>query len=263
MPQTTPSRPNYGLDAPAVVRNLLLAGAAGLLALLARILNLWNDRSTVALVLYPVIGAGLSCGATGLYMMYYSRIGKVRARERHLGRLPWRGDEQVLDIGCGRGLFLIGAARRLSRGGRATGIDLWQAEDLSGNSKEATLANAAAEGVADRVDVQTADARSLPFPDQSFDVILSCAALHNIYDKTERHRAIAEIARVLKPGGRVLIVDIRHTGEYAAALRDLGLASARAHRSLFSHLAALFTFGSVRAGLVIAERNGNPPPRAA
>jgi ubiquinone/menaquinone biosynthesis C-methylase UbiE len=255
-------RPNYGLDAPAVVRNLLLVGAAGLVALLTLFLRLWNPRSTAALLLFPIMSAGFTCGAIGLYMIYYSRVGKARARERHLSRLPWRGDEQVLDIGCGRGLFLIGAAKRLTTG-KATGIDLWQAEDLSGNSKEATLANAAAENVTDRVDVQTGDARALPFPDQSFDTIVSSVALHNIYDKTERRRAIGEIARVLKPAGRVLIVDIRHTEEYAAALRELGVPNARSHRSLLSHFLTLFTFGSLRPGTVTAERNSNPPPRAA
>jgi arsenite methyltransferase len=79
------------------------------------------------------------------------------------------------------------------------------------------------EGVADKVDVHTGDARTLPFPDASFDVVLSSMALHNIYNAGERQTAVREIARVLAPGGRVLIVDVRHTSTYAATLRDAGL----------------------------------------
>ncbi len=67
------------------------------------------------------------------------------------------------------------------------------------------------EGVADKVEVQTGDARKLPFDDASFDVVLSSMALHNIYNAGERQTAVREIARVLKVGGRVLIVDVRHT----------------------------------------------------
>ena len=138
-----------------------------------------------------------------LWMLWSSKIGKVREREKLLDRIPWTGAERVLDVGCGRGLLLVGAARRLTTG-RAVGIDIWQAEDLSGNRPEATLENARLEGVADRVEVQTADMRKIPFPDGSFDVVVSSQAIHNIYDSAGRAQAIGEIARVLAPGGRAL-----------------------------------------------------------
>ena len=143
-------------------------------------------------------------------MIYDSKIGKVREREYYLDKIAWRGDERVLDVGCGLGLFLIGAAKRLKTG-RAVGIDVWQAEDLSGNTPAGTLNNAMIEGVAEKVEVHTGDARKLPFDDASFDVVLSSMALHNIYDAGERQTAVREIARVLKSGGRVLILDVRHT----------------------------------------------------
>src|SRR5262249_24934071 len=150
-----------------------------------------------------------------VWMVWNSKSGKVAEREKLLARIAWRGDEQVLDLGCGRGLMLIGAAKRLTTG-KATGIDIWQAEDLTGNNPEATLENARREGVAARVDVKSADMRELPFPDRSVDVVVSRAAIHNIYSADGRARAIREVARVLKPGGRALIEDIRHHREYAA-----------------------------------------------
>lgn len=66
-----------------------------------------------------------------------------------------------MDVGCGRGLLLNAAARRLTPG-KAIGIDLWQSVDQSGNRPEATLANARLEGVAGLVEVKTGDMRELP-----------------------------------------------------------------------------------------------------
>ena len=119
--------------------------------------------------------------------------------------------------------MLIGAAKRL-KSGKAVGIDLWQVEDQAGNSRKATWRNVVAENVQDRVELHDGDARKLPFPENSFDVVLSSWALHNIYDAPGREAALREIARVLKPGGRVAIIDIRHTAEYAAVLRQAGIA---------------------------------------
>ena len=80
------------------------------------------------------------------------------------------------DVGAVR--CLLAAAKRLPRG-RAIGVDLWRA-DQTDNSQQATLANAALENVADRVEVHTADMTALPLADDSVDVIVSSLAIHNI-----------------------------------------------------------------------------------
>jgi ubiquinone/menaquinone biosynthesis C-methylase UbiE len=146
----------------------------------------------------------------------------------------------VLDIGCGHGLMLIGAAKRL-RDGKATGIDLWQKQDQAGNSREATLLNVRLENVADRVELVDGDARKLPFMDNAFDVVVSSWALHNIYNRTEREGAVREAARVLKPGGRILLIDIRHTGQYAKVLRQSNLSEVRRSGPNFLFLTPSFT----------------------
>lgn len=251
--KATPA-PNYGIDAPVAVRNLFIVAALGVIALITRLLGVWSREDLIAVIGRPLIAAGLGSGAMGAWMLYDSKIGKAREREQFLDMIAWRGDERVLDVGCGLGLFLIGAAKRLSTG-RAVGIDKWQQEDLSDNNAAGTLHNAVIEGVADKVEVHTGDARQLPFDDASFDVVLSSMALHNIYNAGERHTAVREIARVLKPGGHVLIVDVRHIRQYAATLRDAGL-DAQGVQGIISYLLTAITFGSIQFGYVIGSKAG-------
>jgi arsenite methyltransferase len=138
-----------------------------------------------------------------------------------LDGLALRGDERVLDMGCGRGAVLTAVARRLTTG-RVTGVDLWRSIDQSGNSRDATLSNANAEGVTDRVELETGDMRRLPFADGSFDAIVSSLAIHNIPARADRAAAVSEAMRVLRPGGRLAIADIRTTAFYASTLQALG-----------------------------------------
>jgi SAM-dependent methyltransferase len=83
------------------------------------------------------------------------------------------------------------------------------------------LRNAALEGVADRVEVVEADARSMPFEPGTFDVVVSMLCLHNI--DRGRNDALGEIVRVLKPGGSILISDFADTREASAFLASAGL----------------------------------------
>jgi arsenite methyltransferase len=126
-------RPNYGIDAPNVIRNLLVA-AAGFAAI-----AFFFPRVTIAhatLIFNPgLYFSAASCAAPAVLMLIYSRVGKFRHRDRMLAQIDWTGDESVLDVGAGRGLLLIGAAKRLTTG-HATGIDIWNSEDLSGNGPE-------------------------------------------------------------------------------------------------------------------------------
>lgn len=221
---------NYGIDAPQVVRRLLLLGAAGLA--LGALSPLFPPGPAGIARALAISAAFLL--ATALVMLWGSKVGKLRLRDRMLARIPWIGNEQVLDVGCGHGLMLIGAAKLLVHGGRAHGIDLWSNADHADNSAAATLRNAQLEGVAERIEIHSGDARALPFADASFEVVLSSFALHNIPGERERARALREIARVLKPGGQLAIADIRHSRRYAQVLADCGLLSV--HRSLPSFL---------------------------
>jgi ubiquinone/menaquinone biosynthesis C-methylase UbiE len=153
--------------------------------------------------------------------------GKFRCWGRELDALHLRGDERLLDLGCGRGAVLIAAARRLPNG-RVDGVDLWRSRDQSGNDIGAARGNARAAAVADRVHLHTADMTALPFADDTFDVVTAALSIHNIPTEDGRRRAVREAVRVLKPGGRLRIADFRFTDRYrdwigsAASVRSLG-----------------------------------------
>jgi arsenite methyltransferase len=209
---------DYGIDAPRVVATLFLLGALF-------VVGSFRSSITIGPVTF-LLGRGLLVGAAVILleatlMVVYSKYGKFRFRDRMLQRVNWRGDESVLDVGTGRGLMMIGAAKKLATG-KAVGIDIWSHKDLSGNSMQATLCNAEIEGVRDRVDVQDGDATALKFPDGSFDVVFSNLCLHNISGREARDRACREIVRVLKPGGKAIISDFIRTGRYAEVFKLAG-----------------------------------------
>jgi ubiquinone/menaquinone biosynthesis C-methylase UbiE len=251
-------RADYGIDAPRVVRNQFVVGGLGLSAwgiafAASRFGGAHIPQGMLGFV-GMAFGTGMLCTLLGVWMVWESKVGKIRRRERLLHSIDWTGAERVLDVGCGRGLLLIGAAKRLSTG-KATGIDIWQAEDLSGNRPEDTLENARKEGVADRVDVQTADVRQIPYADASFDVVVSRAVIHNLYKEEDRDQAIREISRVLKPGGRAVIDDIRHHGQYTRIFLQNGCSDVRLARSLAVYVFfMLITFGSLRPATLVVRK---------
>ncbi|MEV6150440.1 class I SAM-dependent methyltransferase [Nonomuraea sp. NPDC052129] len=211
-------RGSYGFDAPWALSGLFF-GAVALLALVVVSFAFDVPAAGIAFLL----GALYTLASAGSYL-YTTRRGKFVVWGEELGRIE--GDEQVLDLGCGRGMVLLLAAQRL-RGGRATGIDLWSGKDQSGNAESVTRANAEAEGVSDRVDLVTGDMRELPFEDGRFDVIVSSLAIHNIPTAEGRDQAVKEAHRVLRPGGLMLIADFRYTSCYEDALRELGVVDVR------------------------------------
>ncbi|MCA2228703.1 class I SAM-dependent methyltransferase [Nonomuraea aurantiaca] len=211
-------RGSYGFDAPWALAGLFF-GAVVQLALVAVSFAFDVPAAGIAFLL----GALYTLASAGSYL-YTTRRGKFAVWGEELGRIE--GDEQVLDLGCGRGMVLLLAARRL-RGGRATGIDLWSGKDQSGNAESVTRANAEAEGVSDRVNLVTGDMRELPFEDGRFDLIVSSLAIHNIPTAEGRDQAVKEAHRVLRPGGLMLIADFRHTSCYEDVLRGLGVVDVR------------------------------------
>jgi ubiquinone/menaquinone biosynthesis C-methylase UbiE len=202
-------RGSYGIDAPywaAVLAVLIVFDLAS--AITSG--KVWPF--VPVLFLLAIFGFALHTTLRGKFVIWAELLDKLNLR----------GDERILDLGCGRGAVLLLAAQRLTTG-RAVGIDLWRSADQSGNSAEATRRNAIAEGVADRIELQTGDMTALPFEDNSFDVVVSSLAIHNIRGRAGREKAVDEAVRVLRPGGRLLIADIRGTRNHQAQLAKIGM----------------------------------------
>jgi arsenite methyltransferase len=214
------SRVNYGIDAPGIMRNLMVFGA---LTIFAGFIIPWlSDNTILKYFSYVTIFAGAVFFIPGVAMLAYGLKGKYRTRDLMLSKIKWTGSENVLDIGTGQGLLMNGAAKHLTTG-KSTGIDIWSSKDLSENTIQKTLANAELEGVKDKIEVRSEDARNLRFKDNSFDVVFSLLCLHNIEPKADREKACLEIARVLKPNGTALVGDYIPTTEYAKTFAKAGL----------------------------------------
>ncbi|BBY55072.1 methyltransferase domain-containing protein [Mycobacterium koreense] len=221
MAASTAPRGQYGIDGSfhtvsargqAAALTVAAVGLGGY-ALRSASRSRWGRAAVAA-----ALDAGL-CGQAGLYL-HATRRGKFAVWAEILDALALTGDETVLDMGCGRGAVLCAAAARLTTG-HAIGVDLWQA-DQTGNTPQTTLANAALEGVADRVEVRTADMTALPLEDASIDVVVSNLAIHNIPGEEGRLAALHEAVRVLRPGGRLAIADLWGTDRHAHRLGELG-----------------------------------------
>jgi ubiquinone/menaquinone biosynthesis C-methylase UbiE len=117
-------------------------------------------------------------------------------KRRVLAHAAIAAGEAVLDVGCGTGTLAIRAARA---GGRVTGLD----------ADHAILARAREKTARAGLDIAFDEAMStaLPYPDASFDVVLSTLFFHHLPDDAKRATA-AEIARVLRPGGRLVVGDL-------------------------------------------------------
>jgi SAM-dependent methyltransferase len=205
-----------GLYALAVIG--LALGTASLTPLLFDSALLRFSTLTLGLLLLlPVL---LAYSFARRKWTYASRI-----RKDIFDSLALCGDEKVLDVGCGAGLLVNEAARRLMNG-KPIGIDIW-APHSGGGNYDLLMKNARAEGVADKIEFKQADVRKLPFEDASFEVIVSSGALHHISrDRAEHEQAINEMLRVLKPGGKIALMDISHMIEgYAANMKTRGVTS--------------------------------------
>ncbi|MGD0396280.1 MAG: class I SAM-dependent methyltransferase [Nitrososphaerales archaeon] len=231
---TTKGKTGYGIDEPMSIIELLIAG--GLSIVVGFDIAVYMRQTAAGLGRFGLVvgaGIGLLVFAVAAALYRSSLHGKVKEMSKLVADIPWGGNEVVLDLGCGRGLGMVLAGKRLE-GGCSVGVDLWQKSHLTGNDPSSIWANAAQEGVEERVAPVKADTVSLPLRDSSIDVIVSALSLHRLIKKKDRAVAFKEIARVLRQGGRIGIIDAGNGGEYSKALREVGLSDISVRRIRFS-----------------------------
>lgn len=134
--------------------------------------------------------------------LFRGQLRKLRLRTANLAHL--QPGEAVLDVGCGTGTLAIEVQQRVGRAGRVAGIDPGTQQIARARAK------AARRNVP--IDFQIGVVEQLPFPDQTFDVALSTIMMHHLPDGLKR-QGLAEIARVLKPAGRLVIADFKRKQE--------------------------------------------------
>jgi arsenite methyltransferase len=115
-----------------------------------------------------------------------------------------RPGETVLDIGSGGGIDTILAARRVGPDGKAVGLDIL--EEMCDRGRR----HAAEAGVEGWTEFVTGEMEDIPLPDESIDVVISNGVLNL---SARKSRALAEMFRLLRPGGRVSMADLTVEGE--------------------------------------------------
>jgi ubiquinone/menaquinone biosynthesis C-methylase UbiE len=134
--------------------------------------------------------------------LFRGRLRALRRRTANLARI--QPGEQVLDVGCGTGTLAIDIQQRVGATGRMFGVDPGPQQIARARAKAARRTVP--------IDFQIGVIERLAFPDHTFDVVLNTIMMHHLPDDLKR-RGLAEIARVLKPGGRLAIADFKRAEE--------------------------------------------------
>jgi ubiquinone/menaquinone biosynthesis C-methylase UbiE len=150
--------------------------------------------------------------------MFRGKVRKLRQKTVDLARI--QPGETVLDVGCGTGTLAMEVARRVGRAGRVAGIDPGRQQIVRARAK------AARRNVP--IEFQSGVIEQLAFPDQTFDVVFSTLMMHHLPAPLKR-QGIAEIARVLKPGGRLVIADFTHKQERQGRATRFHAGGSRTH----------------------------------
>ncbi len=156
---------------------------------------------------------------------FRGKFRELRQRTANLARI--QPGDAVLDVGCGTGTLALEVARRVGHTGRVAGVDPG-AEQIARARRSAARRHVP-------IEFQIGVIEQLPFPDQTFDVVLSTLMMHHL-PKSLKRQGLAEIARVLKPGGRLVITDFTRKQE-----RQGRAARFHAGGSSMQELAALIT----------------------
>lgn len=190
-------------------------------ALAALVWTLWGAAAW-GIVLAVVSGV---CLVSGIYFIRARRLfseegAGVQSKilDEVITRIHWDGKGDGLDIGCGSGPLAIRLARRYEDA-RITGIDYWGKQWKY--SQRQCESNAAMEGVGERTRFTRASASSLPFLDESFDLIVSNLVFHEVKDARDKRDPLREALRVLKKGGAFVLQDLFRLEPYFGTIDDL------------------------------------------
>jgi ubiquinone/menaquinone biosynthesis C-methylase UbiE len=200
-------KPNYGYTA---MKYFVYMGVIGVIGLCTALVGTFLDPPLGMLLMIvgiPIAFVGLWIAAS--YVVLYKSLFKGKPQEKVwkkiTGLSDLQGSEKILDVGCGMGRASIRFAKQLTTG-RVIGIDLFGG--VSGTSPEPARRNAKIEGVADKVEFKHGNILNTRFKNNTFDIVNAGSVLHEIHSQENQQKAMQEIYRVLKPGGKFVMLEI-------------------------------------------------------
>jgi Methylase involved in ubiquinone/menaquinone biosynthesis len=228
------SGPEYGnwvstrfVVVPAIAAAVLVVLAVGLHVVGPHGVVLhWLDGVALAAAVLVALVAAYFAYARHLLAVGNGAV-QARVQGLVLDHLPWDGQGEALDIGCGNGPLTVALAGRFPQA-VVTGVDFWG--ESWEYSQSVCETNAACEGVAERVSFVKASAAALPFVDGGFAAVVSNLCFHEVRDARDKREVLREALRVLEPGGAFAFQDLfRSKGAYGeiddllAAVRSWGV----------------------------------------
>lgn len=207
-------RANYGIDSSRTVLLFISLAILGLVTSISAFFTVgWEGIQGKVFIIVGFIQM-LTFTIMSTWMIYSSLYGKMIVAERVIDYdVKLQGTESVLDCGCGNGLYMIEIAKRLTTG-TCTGVD-----QLNKNTIH-LMKNIQREGVFDRCNFVESNLESLPFEDQSFDIVISSFTLHRYPNLEDRANLMNEMIRVCRPGGKIVLLDLASTSYYVTWLQE-------------------------------------------
>ena len=235
---------------------MLIPGAIGIVLILLSV--------ALPILVFPAVAFLLAAGYFACARYLFAPGGKnVQGSiwSALVDRIDWGGGGNVLDIGCGSGALSIRLAKRYPEA-MVTGVDLWGKQWEY--SKATCELNASIEGVKERMTFRQASASKLPFPDESFDLVVSNLTFHEVKDAPDKRLLLREGLRVLRKGGSFAFQDLfllkRTHGEVdalVASIRSWGVARIEfvdTHNAPFIPKALKLPFMVGTLGLIIGVK---------
>ena len=187
-----------------------------LLSLISLLIGLKNHGFLVGFVMFGVIA--LYFGISSYIFSKDDKRFQDQVEQLVMDHITWDGKGKALDIGCGNAPLSIKLAKKFPTA-KVTGIDYWGKNwDYS---MQVCQKNAEVAGVSDRVDFQHGSASSLPFDDDTFDLVVSNLVFHEVQDVKDKRIPLHEALRVLKPGGIFVLQDLFLLKAYFGTPQDL------------------------------------------